>query len=276
MAVRITGDVPDSGLVFRRLGPNRQVVCAAPSYIVRRGLPRTLRDLAAHECIAHTQRVTPRIWHLVGADGGQASVQINGRLAINSALGVRRAALDGSGIIELNSYLVARISRPAVWSVCCRSTGHGSSPSTPSTRSAAICRRRCACSWMPCWSTWRPSPPGTGSSTCREACRPQETPRPTRAGSGERGPNAPRAERACAAADRARATKHHFRRKHERQALATEHCWKRSPCEPTGRRRDDRRPGARLPYSSTPKTFHSLAGHSTRRPPSASSSDARS
>jgi DNA-binding transcriptional LysR family regulator len=106
VAVRITVDAPDSGLVFRRLAPNRQVVCAAPSYIQRRGLPRTLQDLAAHDCIAHTQRGTPRTWHLTAADGSQAAVQINGRLAISNALAVRQAALEGLGIVEINSYLV--------------------------------------------------------------------------------------------------------------------------------------------------------------------------
>jgi DNA-binding transcriptional LysR family regulator len=106
VAVRITVDAPDSGLVFRRLAPNRQVVCAAPSYIARRGLPRTLQDLAAHDCIAHSQRATPRIWHFTAPDGGQESARINGRLAISSALGVRQAALEGLGVIELNSYLV--------------------------------------------------------------------------------------------------------------------------------------------------------------------------
>jgi DNA-binding transcriptional LysR family regulator len=106
VAVRITGDAPDSGLVYRRLAPNRQVICASPAYIERRGLPRTPGDLAAHDCIAHSARVTPRIWHLVGPDGGQVSVEINGRPTINSALAVRQAALEGLGIIELNSYLV--------------------------------------------------------------------------------------------------------------------------------------------------------------------------
>ena len=53
-----------------------------------------------------SQRATPRLWHLTGADGGQVSVQINGRPTINSALAVRQAALEGLGIIELNSYLV--------------------------------------------------------------------------------------------------------------------------------------------------------------------------
>jgi DNA-binding transcriptional LysR family regulator len=106
VAIRITGEAPDSGLVYRRLAPNRQVICASPDYIGRRGLPRTPDDLAHHDCIAHSARATPRVWHLTGPDGGQLSVPINGRPTINSALAVRQAALEGLGIIELNSYLV--------------------------------------------------------------------------------------------------------------------------------------------------------------------------
>jgi DNA-binding transcriptional LysR family regulator len=106
VAVRITGETPDSGLVYRRLAPNRQVVCAAPAYIERRGLPRTPADLALHDCIAHSARATPRVWQLTGPDGEQVSVQINGRPTINSALAIRQAALEGLGIIEINSYLV--------------------------------------------------------------------------------------------------------------------------------------------------------------------------
>ena len=106
VAVRITGDPPDSALVYRRLGPNRQVVCASPRYLERRGVPGTLDELASHECIAHLQRSTPRTWHFTAPGGGKASVDIRGRIAITSSLGVREAALEGLGIIELNSYLV--------------------------------------------------------------------------------------------------------------------------------------------------------------------------
>jgi DNA-binding transcriptional LysR family regulator len=106
IAIRITGETPDSGLVYRRLAPNRQVICASPAYIERRGLPRAPADLVSHDCIAHSARATPRVWHLIGPDGGQVSVQINGRPTINSALAVRQAALEGLGIVELNSYIV--------------------------------------------------------------------------------------------------------------------------------------------------------------------------
>lgn len=108
VALRITGDPPDSGMVYRRLGPNRQVVCAAPRYLERRGVPHTPQDLSAHECIAHTQRATPNVWHFTTPTGGKTSVQINGRIAVNSALAVRESALENLGVIELNSYLVGQ------------------------------------------------------------------------------------------------------------------------------------------------------------------------
>ena len=106
VALRITGEPPDSAMVYRRLGPNRQVVCASPEYLAARGTPATPQDLAGHDCIAHTQRTTPRVWHFTSPTGGKTSVQINGRIAATNALAVRACGLEGLGIIELNSYIV--------------------------------------------------------------------------------------------------------------------------------------------------------------------------
>ena len=106
IALRITGEPPDSGMVYRRLGPNRQIVCASPAYLARRGTPTSPQELSFHDCIAHTQRTTPRVWHFTAPGGGKTSVQINGRIAVTNALAVRACALEGLGIIELNSYIV--------------------------------------------------------------------------------------------------------------------------------------------------------------------------
>lgn len=106
IALRITGEPPDSSMVYRRLGPNRQVVCASPAYLERRGVPKTPQDLASHDCIAHMQRSTPREWHFTSPTGGKTSVQVNGRIAVTNALAVRACALEGLGVIELNSYIV--------------------------------------------------------------------------------------------------------------------------------------------------------------------------
>ena len=82
------------------------VVCASPAYLERRGIPKTPQDLSAHECIAHMQRTTPREWHFTTPTGGKTSVQVNGRIAVTNSMAVRACALEGLGIIELNSYIV--------------------------------------------------------------------------------------------------------------------------------------------------------------------------
>jgi DNA-binding transcriptional LysR family regulator len=106
VALRVTGEPPETGLVYRRLGPNRQVVCASPAYLKARGTPKTPQDLKSHDCIAHTQRSTPRVWQFVARGGGKTSVQIDPRVAVTSSLALRSCALEGLGIVEINSYIV--------------------------------------------------------------------------------------------------------------------------------------------------------------------------
>ena len=106
VAVRITGEPPETGLVYRRLGPNRQVVCASSAYLKARGAPKTPQELKAHDCIAHTQRSTPRLWQFTGRGGTRTSVQVDPRVAVTSSLALRSCALEGLGIVEINSYIV--------------------------------------------------------------------------------------------------------------------------------------------------------------------------
>lgn len=106
VALRITGDPPESSMVYRRLGPNRQVVCASHGYVKAHGAPKTPQELAEHHCIAHTQRATPRTWHFTSRSGAKTSVQIDPRIAVTSSLALRACALEGLGIVELNSYIV--------------------------------------------------------------------------------------------------------------------------------------------------------------------------
>ena len=50
-AVRL-GGLADSSLVAVRLGEMRRVVVGSPAYLGQRGVPRTLDDLATHDCLA--------------------------------------------------------------------------------------------------------------------------------------------------------------------------------------------------------------------------------
>ena len=52
VAVR-PGELPDSSMITTRVGQVRQVLCASPAYLKKRGVPNTPDDLAMHDCVIH-------------------------------------------------------------------------------------------------------------------------------------------------------------------------------------------------------------------------------
>ncbi len=111
VAVRI-GRLPDSTLVARRLAPMRRLIYAAPSYLERRGRPRTAADLTDHDCLTfrlneagNIWRPGADVWHLEGADGAH-EVPVKGPLKASSADVLVRAALAGLGLILVLDWLV--------------------------------------------------------------------------------------------------------------------------------------------------------------------------
>lgn len=64
VAVRI-GELPDSSMQAVQVGRVRRVICAAPSYLEKHGIPQTPDELAAH-CIVSASAVTPTAeWRLM-------------------------------------------------------------------------------------------------------------------------------------------------------------------------------------------------------------------
>jgi DNA-binding transcriptional LysR family regulator len=106
LALRI-GQLRDSSLVARRLAPIRTALCASPAYLVRHGMPKTLADLAAHNCLGYTLP-TP-----AGADrwrfgrNGEVEVAVSGTFRANNGDALRAAALAGIGIIYQPTFLYA-------------------------------------------------------------------------------------------------------------------------------------------------------------------------
>jgi DNA-binding transcriptional LysR family regulator len=99
VAVRY-GALPDSSLVALPLVPdNRRVVCAAPAYLARAGVPRTPADLAGHNCLRFVlgDEVND-LWRFHGADGELETVAVDGDRVSDDAEAVRRWALEGLGI----------------------------------------------------------------------------------------------------------------------------------------------------------------------------------
>lgn len=105
LAVRIAR-LPDSSLVSRKLASTRLVLCAAPSYLKRRGKPRHPDDLATHDVIGYSLFSTPGQWLLEGPQG-LVTVRTRPRLWTNNGDASVAAAVRGAGIDLQPTFLIA-------------------------------------------------------------------------------------------------------------------------------------------------------------------------
>ena len=98
----------DSRLIARHLAPCRLVVCGAPSYFEKHGMPRTPADLKAHNCLtlAGSGLSYYRVWHLTAADGTALNFSPVGNLRTNSAAVLKMAALAGRGLVCLPTFII--------------------------------------------------------------------------------------------------------------------------------------------------------------------------
>jgi DNA-binding transcriptional LysR family regulator len=103
LGVRI-GQLPDSSLRAVLVGQVRRVICAAPQYIARYGVPATPRALGNH-CVVSCTTVTPipDRWSFHGPSG-VTSVAVTPRLVVNTTAAAVDAALDGFGLACILSY----------------------------------------------------------------------------------------------------------------------------------------------------------------------------
>lgn len=105
LAFRI-GILPDSGLIARRLGDSRRVVCAAPRYLERRGVPQAPADLRAHDCLGFNFRSQRAGWPFQ-REGREFEQPVSGSLLLNNGETMRQMALAGAGIVRLARFHVA-------------------------------------------------------------------------------------------------------------------------------------------------------------------------
>ena len=97
LAIR-AGRLNDSSLVARRVGVTESAIFAAPAYLRRRGRPKTLADLSAHDWVlyrAHDGRATVR---LQGPDGERA-FEATGTLIADDLGFCLAAAEAGVGLV---------------------------------------------------------------------------------------------------------------------------------------------------------------------------------
>jgi DNA-binding transcriptional LysR family regulator len=106
LAIRI-GSLSNSSLIARRFAPCRTVVCAAPSYLKARGIPRTVASLADHNCLGYTLSRLTGADHWIFGTRGEVSVPVSGNLRANNGDALRAAAITGQGLIYQPTFMIA-------------------------------------------------------------------------------------------------------------------------------------------------------------------------
>jgi DNA-binding transcriptional LysR family regulator len=105
VAIRFAHLETNPSAIGRRLAPLRFVLCAAPSYLERRGVPLHPDDLRGHDCILHRAPV-PQAWNewsFERRDGGNRplDVRATGPVCADAGIVLRAMALAGCGIAKL-------------------------------------------------------------------------------------------------------------------------------------------------------------------------------
>jgi DNA-binding transcriptional LysR family regulator len=107
LAVR-AGPLRDSSLIARRVAGLQAVAYASPKYIERRGEPKTVKELASHDCVLFQATNGKTTWNLAREDGSSMSVDVTGPVSSDDLSFVRKAVMAGCGVGIVPSFLCVR------------------------------------------------------------------------------------------------------------------------------------------------------------------------
>ena len=99
------GKLEDTSLIAIKLASSPLVVCGAPDYFTRHGLPEKPEDLAEHNCMVNWA-ISPRDQWVFKKTAGNVSIKVSGRMQANAADPLRIAAVNGLGLVMLPTYIV--------------------------------------------------------------------------------------------------------------------------------------------------------------------------
>jgi DNA-binding transcriptional LysR family regulator len=104
VAIRM-GPIPDSSIVTVRLGSMSRLLCAAPTYLKGRSLPRDPQSLTMHDVIEMPGiDGRARTWAFT-REGRLAEVTIRPHVEVNDALAISTLVKAGLGIGVISNYL---------------------------------------------------------------------------------------------------------------------------------------------------------------------------
>ena len=102
LAIRGSGELPDSSFRARKLATFDRILCASPNYLEVHGSLERPQELSGHCCVAYSNAVEPDIWRFTGADG-EVSVPVRPAMRLNNSLAIVQAVQAGVGVAILPS-----------------------------------------------------------------------------------------------------------------------------------------------------------------------------
>ncbi|TPW30685.1 LysR family transcriptional regulator [Pararhizobium mangrovi] len=104
VAIRIS-QLEDSGLIARKLAPFALRLCATPAILEQHGLPTHPRDLSRLPCVVDTNSRSLNNWRFVDEDRTPFTVNVDGRIEVNSPIASMRAACAGLGFAVIPDFI---------------------------------------------------------------------------------------------------------------------------------------------------------------------------
>lgn len=98
VAIRL-GRLKDSSMVARKLGEQRFVVAAAPSYLQKHGAITNHHDLAQHQTLSFAYASASYTWKFKKANEIHQISTRDSQLVSNNADVIMQAAIDGAGVV---------------------------------------------------------------------------------------------------------------------------------------------------------------------------------
>jgi DNA-binding transcriptional LysR family regulator len=104
IAVR-SGTTDNLPHIVRKITDLERVICAAPSYLARRGTPRTPAELAEHDCIVVSAQTGLNRWPF-RTRAGVDVFEVRPRARTDDVEAAARLAIEGAGIVRLADVVV--------------------------------------------------------------------------------------------------------------------------------------------------------------------------
>jgi DNA-binding transcriptional LysR family regulator len=102
------GEIPDARLVARKIASNRRLVCAAPAYLKKHGVPNVPHDLVHHNCIVLRQNEAAYgAWRFMRGKQSE-TVKVRGTLSSNDGEVCLNWVLDGHGLMLRAEWDIAK------------------------------------------------------------------------------------------------------------------------------------------------------------------------